>query len=82
MAATKNRDLSVYDMEDDPVSIENIRRGVANGWNTCVLTRINNIPAVRLSGHITDGKIYTDVFVVTEEDWQTLKKEGYKVVEQ
>lgn len=30
MAATKNRDASVYGMEDDPVSIENIRRGVNN----------------------------------------------------
>ena len=52
MAATKNRDASVYGMEDDPVSIENIRRGVANGWNTCVLTRINNIPAVPNIFHI------------------------------
>ena len=82
MAATKNRDASVYGMEDDPVSIENIRSGVANRWYTCVLTRVNNIPAVRLSGRTTDGKIYTDVFTVTEEDWQTLKNEGYKVVEQ
>ena len=64
-------------MEDDPVSIENIRRGVANGWYACVLTRVNNTPAVRLSGRTADGKTYTDVFAVTEEDWQTLKKEGY-----
>lgn len=64
-------------MEDDPISIENIRRGVTNGWYTCVLTRVDNIPAVRLSGRTADGKIYTDVFAVTEEDWQTLKKEGY-----
>ena len=82
MAATKNRDVSVYGMEDDPVSIENIRRGVANGWYTCVLTRVNNIPAVRLSGRATDGKTYTEVFAVTEEDWNSLKNEGYKVVEQ
>ena len=77
MAANKNRNESVYGMEDDPVSIENIRRGVANGWYTCVLTRVNSIPAVRLSGRTADGKNYTDVFAVTEEDWQTLKKEGY-----
>lgn len=77
MAATRNRDESVYGMEDDPVSIENIRRGVANGWYTCTLTRVNGIPAVRLSGRTADGKTYTDVFAVTEEDWQTLKKEGY-----
>lgn len=75
LIASRNR--SVDGMEDDPVSIENIRRGVANGWYTCVLTRVNNIPAVRLSGRTADGKTYTDVFAVTEEDWQTLKKEGY-----
>ena len=75
MAASRNR--SVDGMEDDPVSIENIRRGVANGWYTCVLTRVNGIPAVRLSGRTADGNTYTDVFAVTEEDWQTLKKEGY-----
>lgn len=78
MAVTKNRDESVNGMEDDPVSIENIRRGVANGWYTCVLTRVDNIPAVRLSGRTADGKTYTDVFAVTEEDWQALKKEGYE----
>lgn len=79
LIASRNRGESVYGMEDNPVSIENIRRGVANGWYTCVLTRVNNIPAVRLSGRTADGKIYTDVFAVTEGDWQTLKKEGYKV---
>ena len=75
LIASRNR--SVDGMEDDPVSIENIRRGVANGWYTCVLTRVNGIPAVRLSGRTADSKDYTDVFAVTEEDWQTLKKEGY-----
>lgn len=79
LMAARNREESVYGMEDDPVSIENIRRGVANGWYTCVLTRVNGIPAVRLSGRTADGNDYTDVFAVTEEDWQTLKKEGYKV---
>lgn len=64
-------------LEDDPVSIDNIRMGVQRGWYTCVLTRVNGIPAVRLSGRTADGKTYTDVFAVTEEDWQTLKKEGY-----
>ena len=64
-------------MEDDPISIENIRRGVTNRWYTCVLTRVDGIPSVRLSGRTADGNTYTDVFAITEEDWQTLKKEGY-----
>lgn len=79
LIAARNR--SVDGMDDDPVSIENIRRGVKNGWYTCLLTRVNGIPAVRLSGRTADGKTYTDVFAVTEEDWQTLKKEGYAVEE-
>ena len=69
----------VRGMEDDPVSIDNIRRGVTNGWYSCTLIRANEQPAVRLSGKMTNGKIYTDVFRVSEKDWQALKNEGYPV---
>lgn len=70
---------SMDGMEDEPVSIENIRRGVKNGWYTCTLVRENGIPAVYLSGKNTDGSNYSDVFPVTQEDWDTLKAEGYPV---
>lgn len=66
-------------MEDTPVSIDNIRRGVANGWYTCALVMVDGIPAVHLSGRTSDGKQYSDVYPITQEDWNTLKAEGYKV---
>ena len=67
-------------MSDPETSLDNIRRGVANGWYTCTLTRVNGKPAVRLSGKTTDGKQSTDVYPVSETTWQTLKNEGYKVI--
>ena len=51
-------------MNDPETDIANIRRGVANGWYTCTLTRVNGKPAVRLSGKTTDGKQSTDVYSV------------------
>ena len=80
MAIAKKHD-SVNGMEDTPVSIENIRRGVAEGWYTCVLTRVNGMPAVKLTGRtVVGGKQYTDVYPISETDWQTLRAEGYTVI--
>lgn len=67
-------------MNDPETSLDNIRRGVANGWYTCLLTRVNGKPAVRLSGKTTDGWTSTGVYPVSEKTWQTLKNEGYKVL--
>ena len=69
---------SVDGMEDTPVSIDNIRKGVARGWYSATLCRVDGVPAVRLTGEV-GGKPYSDVFPITEEDWQTLKNEGYSV---
>ena len=66
-------------MTDTPVSLDNIRRGVANGWYTAQLTRINGAPAIRLSGTRTDDTQFVGVYPISEADWQTLKKEGYAV---
>ena len=55
-AAAKPSQSKILGMEDTPVSIENIRRGVANGWYDCVLIRVDGKPAVRLSGKTTSGK--------------------------
>ena len=66
-------------MEDTPVSIDNIRRGVANGWYTCTLVMVDGIPAVHLTGKTSNGQPYSDVFPITQADWDTLKAEGYKV---
>ena len=63
------------------VDIEDIREGVKNGWYTCVLTHKDDMPAVILSGKMTNGEEYNGVFSISESDWQTLKKEGYQVEE-
>lgn len=67
-------------MNDPETDIANIRRGVANGWYTCVLTRVDGKAAVRLSGKKPTGENYTDVYPVSEQTWQTLKNDGYKVI--
>ena len=66
-------------MNDKAVSIDNIRRGVANGWYTAQLTRVNGQPAIRLSGTRTDDTQFVDVYPISENDWQTLKKEGFPI---
>lgn len=66
-------------MNDKPVSIDNIRRGVQNGWYKATLCTDNGKPAVILSGKNTDGKIYTDIYPISYDDWETLRKEGYEV---
>lgn len=68
-------------MQDTPVSIDNIRRGVKEGWYICVLTRIDGRPAVRLSGRLQNGQEYLGTYPISENDWQTLKNEGYYVAE-
>lgn len=79
--ASRHRNEDVAGMEDIPVSIDNIRKGVQRGWYTATLVRVNGVPAVRLSGRSADGMHYSDVFPVSEADWQQLKTEGYAVEE-
>lgn len=68
-------------MGDPVTSIENIRRGVKNGWYSAQLTRTpDGKPAVLLSGKKTDGFYTQDIYPITEADWQTLRAEGYTVV--
>ena len=79
-AAAKPSQSKILGMEDTPVSIENIRRGVANGWYDCVLIRVDGKPAVRLSGKTTSGQYFSDVYPITQADFDTLQKEGYLIV--
>lgn len=64
-------------MSDKPVSIENIRRGVSQGWYTAKLTHVSGQPAIILSGRTADGKVFSDVYPIAQADWDTLKAEGY-----
>ena len=79
--ASKHRNEDVAGMEDIPVSADNIRKGVQRGWYSATLVRVNGVSAVRLSGRNADGMPYSDVFPISEADWQTLKTEGYAVEE-
>lgn len=75
--ATAAKRRSVDGMSDAPVSIENIRRGVKNGWYKAVLMRKNGQPAIYLYGKSIDGNNYGDIYPISEADWQTLKAEGF-----
>lgn len=66
-------------MDDTPVSLDNIRKGVERGWYKARLTRVNGQPAIYLYGLNTAGQEYGDTYPLSENDWQTLKKEGYSV---
>ena len=69
------RSASVGAMSDAPVSLENIRKGVARGWYKAQLCTIEGKPAVKLSG-IANGKLYSDYYPVTQATWSALKSDG------
>lgn len=66
----------VSGMNDNPVSLENVRRGVKNGWYTATLLRVDGKPAIRLSGKVTNGRQYSDTYPISEADYATLRSEG------
>lgn len=68
-------------MTDTPVSLDNIRKGIARGWYTAQLTTANGHLAVRLSGQITNGQNYSDVYPVTKATFDALKADGVQFVQ-
>ena len=76
-----NKKEDVAGMQDKFVTIDNIRRGVQEGWYKAILLRVNGQPAVYLYGIDTAGKQTGDTYPISESDWQTLKNEGYDVAE-
>ena len=76
VAIAAGRKQAVSGMDDPEVSLENIRRGVANGWYSAVLTHVDGMPAVRLSGRLQDGSEYADVYPISEADYQQLLTDG------
>ena len=69
---------STSGMNDKAVSLDNIRKGVERGWYKARLTRVNGQPAIYLYGLNTAGNEYGDTYPISENDWQTLKNDGYK----
>ena len=79
-AAARPSEAAVFGMEDKPVDAAQIRRGVQNGWYEAVLVRVDGKPAVRLSGRLANGSDFTDVFPITQDDFDSLQAEGYLIV--
>lgn len=71
-----NKQSSIGAMDDAPVALENLKRGIANGWYQAQLTMVNGQQAVRLSGKLTNGKQYSDVYPITPEVAAELKQMG------
>ncbi len=66
-------------MTDAPVSLENIRKGIARGWYKAQLCTIDGKPAVKLTG-TANGKPYSDYYPISEEDYKTLQNEGVQPI--
>lgn len=75
-----NKQRGVGSMSDAPVALENIKRGIANGWYQAQLTTVDGKPAVRLSGKLINGKSYSDVYPITPEVASELKQMGVPTV--
>lgn len=75
-----NKQRGVGSMDDAPVALENLKRGIANGWYQAQLTMVNGQQAVRLSGKLTNGREYSDVYPTTPEVAAELKQMGVPTV--
>lgn len=75
-----NKQRGVGSMSDAPVALENLKRGIANGWYQAQLTMVNGQQAVRLSGKLTNGKQYSDVYPIIPEVAAELKQMGVPTV--
>lgn len=63
-------------MSDPMPTIENLKRGIENGWYSAKITAVNGKPAVRLSGKLTNGKEFSDVYPISESVKNELKEIG------
>ena len=75
-----NKQHGVGSMDDAPVALENLKRGIANGWYKAQLTTVGGNPTVRLSGKLINGKQYSDVYPITAEVQAELKQMGVPTV--
>lgn len=61
------RSQRVGAMTDPMPTLDNLKRGIANGWYTAKLTTFDGQQAVELSGKLTDGTPYVDIYPITED---------------
>lgn len=76
-----SKQKSVGKMSDPAPTLENLKRGIANGWYTADITTVDGMPAVRLSGKLTDGTYYQDVYPISAEVANELRMMGVKVAQ-
>lgn len=76
-----NKQRGVGKMSDPEVALDNLKRGIANGWYTAQLTMVDGKQAVRLSGKLTDGTYYQDVYPISAEVAKELRMIGVKVAQ-
>lgn len=70
------RSQKVGAMTDPMPTLDNLKRGIANGWYTAKLTTFDGQQAVELSGKLTDGTPYVDIYPITEDIANELRKIG------
>lgn len=80
LAKMRKKIENVSGMLDAAPTLENLKRGIANGWYTAQLTMVNGKQDVRLSGKLTNGKQYSDVYPITPEVAAELKQMGVPTV--
>lgn len=74
------RSQKVGAMTDPMPTLDNIKRGIANGWYTAKLTTFDGQQAVELSGKLINGQQYSDVYPITPEIAAELKQMGVPTV--
>lgn len=70
---------AIAGMDDPKVTIDNIRRGAKEGWYEVALTRVDNKPAVKLTGTVSTGERKTFVYPISQEDFDQLQLEGFLI---
>lgn len=75
-----NKQRGVGKMSDPAVALDNLKRGIANRWYQAQLTTVDGKPAVRLSGKLTNGKQFSDVYPITPEVATELKQMGVPTI--
>lgn len=78
--AGNSRPQGLEGIEDELVRAEDIRKGVARGWYDAVLIRVDGQPCVRVSGKATNGSNVTDIFRLSQEDFDALQADGFLIV--
>lgn len=74
----QKRSEKIGAMTDPMPTLDNLKRGIENGWYTAKLTTVNGQQAVELSGKLTDGTFYADVYPISPEVAKELRKIGVK----